>query len=67
MKQCGYKKRMLNLNGIAKMVLQVASKENQNKGIKKTAKSENCEIHLHSFLSVKRTADNAKRRARNQT
>ena len=50
MKQCGYKKRMLNLNGRAKMVLQVATKENQNKGgIKKTAKSENCEIHLHSF------------------
>lgn len=49
MKQCGYKKRMLNLNGRAKMVLQVATKENQNKGIKKTAKNENCEIHLHSF------------------
>ena len=49
MKQCGYKKRMLNLNGRAKMVLQVATKENQNKGIKKTAKREKCEIHLHSF------------------
>ena len=49
MKQCEYKKRMLNLNGRAKMVLQVATKENQNKGMKKTAKSENCEIHLHSF------------------
>ena len=49
MKQCGCKKRMLNLNGRAKMVLQVATKENQNKGMKKTAKSENCEIHLHSF------------------
>ena len=49
MKQCGYKKRMLNLNGRVKMVLQVATKENQNKGIKKKAKSENCEIHLHSF------------------
>ena len=49
MKQCGYKKRMLNLNGRVKMVLQVATKENQNKGIKKTAKSEDCEIHLHCF------------------
>ena len=49
MKQCGYKKRLLNLNGRAKMVLQVATKENQNKGIKKTAKSEDCEIHLHCF------------------
>ena len=53
------------------MVLQEATKENQNKGIKKNCKKRGLWNTLTLFwqekTAVKETADNAKRLVRNQT